>query len=971
MSFLGKGLKENLMQLVDELEIERRGNEKRAELKKLIVESEDYDEDYVRVLYENILLTAQAEQEKKEKAEARLEQISRDEALQKAKILQEKELKTKELELNFQLEKLRIEKGVPPAQENATDIHSHSTEKNLKKLIPEFNPERTDISLYLILFERQAKRIKIPKENWVSHLIGLLPVDIISIIARQPETESEDYDNIKSILLKKFKLNPESFRQKFVNHQKLPAVNWEDFAYEIRNYLNEWLIGLSVNTFEELKDLLVADQIKRRVKSEIREHFIDKWPLLKTEAEIVELLDGYECVRASTSLPRIGQKAKDMRDDKAERTHFFFQDRPRENRPRFPPPSNENSLRRPGNRERAFERRANLKCFVCNSESHLRSSCPKLQKKPQSGSVNKLQEPQKTGLLDSYTFPGIVNKQKVEILRDTGATLDVVCRKFIDPQDFCGETIWVQQALSLELICLPLARVEIEGDFGKIYTKAAVCGNQLNQNRYILGNKTAAMIREETGYEFLPTEQVNAVQTRAITKRLKEETGDREAPDAGNPDDKLANQEESGLRDSTEGDEPITIPALEADAPDLELLKIDKEGFLKAQHECVDLKGLFERMGETGDKKNYSVINGLLVRNREDRFGNVTRLLVIPKELRPKIKALCHEGISAHLGGTKSKDKLIRYFYWPNCYKEMDEFVRSCDVCQRAGRANEKKKAPLKLVPVIQEVFSKINIDACGPLPLTTDGHRYILTAVCMASRYPEAVPLVDLTSIRVTEALLNIFSRIGFPRHIQNDQGKSFTSVLTTEFLNRFGIKISRSSVYHPQSNPVERYNRTLKRLLRALCIESGTDWDKHLPVILLALRNVIHESTGYSPAELVYGKNLRTPETLIMERWLDPPPENDIVTEYVFKLINRLKHCHEVAVTHMEEMQGKRKLWYDKNAVKREFKEGDLVLVLAVARPNKLSVQWIGPGKIKSRISETNYVVELPEKKNLKFIM
>ncbi|GFU44010.1 retrovirus-related Pol polyprotein from transposon 17.6 [Trichonephila clavipes] len=131
----------------------------------------------------------------------------------------------------------------------------------------------------------------------------------------------------------------------------------------------------------------------------------------------------------------------------------------------------------------------------------------------------------------------------------------------------------------------------------------------------------------------------------------------------------------------------------------------------------------------------------------------------------------------------------------------------------------------------------------------------------------------------------------------------------------------------------------------------DAGSEWDKHLPSILLALWTVSHESTGYSSSELVYGKNLRTPETLVMEHWMEPEEEGDLVTEYMFKLINRLKRCQEVAINKMEEMQVKRKTWYDKNAVKHEFKDGDLVLVLATSRANKLAVQWIGPGTSKSR--------------------
>ncbi|GFU85952.1 retrovirus-related Pol polyprotein from transposon 297 [Trichonephila clavipes] len=65
------------------------------------------------------------------------------------------------------------------------------------------------------------------------------------------------------------------------------------------------------------------------------------------------------------------------------------------------------------------------------------------------------------------------------------------------------------------------------------------------------------------------------------------------------------------------------------------------------------------------------------------------------------------------------------------------------------------------------------------------------------------------------------------------------------------------------------------------------------------------------------------------------------------------------------MEEMKVKRKAWYDKNAVKREFKDGDLVVVLAASRANKLAVQWIGPGTILNKISETNYLVEIPSRR------
>ncbi|GFT21156.1 hypothetical protein TNCV_2582341 [Trichonephila clavipes] len=184
----------------------------------------------------------------------------------------------------------------------------------------------------------------------------------------------------------------------------------------------------------------------------------------------------------------------------------------------------------------------------------------------------------------------------------------------------------------------------------------------------------------------------------------------------------------------------------------------------------------------------------------------------------------------------------------------------------------------------------------------------------------------------------------MGFPRELQTDQGTSFMSALTTEFLERFGVKvvIYRSSVYHPQSNPVERMHRTLKRILRVLCLEAIPDWEKILPQALFALRTVIHDSTGFSPAELVHGKNLRTPVMLWYEKLTEEEHVESSVVDYVFELINRMKRCQELAILHMEDAKQKQKLWYDRRTVKRQFQLGELVLVIAPSRPNKLSVQW-----------------------------
>ncbi|GFX02159.1 retrovirus-related Pol polyprotein from transposon 412 [Trichonephila clavipes] len=348
---------------------------------------------------------------------------------------------------------------------------------------------------------------------------------------------------------------------------------------------------------------------------------------------------------------------------------------------------------------------------------------------------------------------------------------------------------------------------------------------------------------------------VNAVVTRSKQKRFSPEKG------------KEVNEEELELTDSppSEGgeDDSFIIPAFEGEEGQ-SLAKVNGVEFKEEQRKCPDLKSLWDKV-LTGIDKEFRVIRGKLVRVAKTKRGEEVRQLCVPMKFRLDINKLSHEEIGGHLGVTKTKDRILRHFFWPNVYRDVEEFFKTCDSCQRVGKPRDKAKAPLKLVTIISEVFSKINIDAVGPLPVSTKQNSYPITSICLASKYPEAIPVESITSPNVIDALLNIFSRIGFPREIQSDLGTSFTSELTTTFFNKFGIKVTRSSVSHPQSNAVERVHRTIKRVIKALCVESGEDWEGVLPLALFSLRTVAHESTGFSPTELVTGKNLRTPQTLV----------------------------------------------------------------------------------------------------------
>ncbi|GFU21659.1 retrovirus-related Pol polyprotein from transposon 17.6 [Trichonephila clavipes] len=138
-------------------------------------------------------------------------------------LVKEQALKEKELQLKFDLERFKIESGfrVNDESNDSTNACSVTSNLNLKKLIPYFDPKQSNISLYLVIFERQAKRASIEKKEWVGQLLGLLPLEIVQFIAREPEEQAENYDYVKKLLLKRFKLSPRSFGKNLSNTRKI------------------------------------------------------------------------------------------------------------------------------------------------------------------------------------------------------------------------------------------------------------------------------------------------------------------------------------------------------------------------------------------------------------------------------------------------------------------------------------------------------------------------------------------------------------------------------------------------------------------------------------------------------------------------------------------------------------------------------------------------------------------------------
>ena len=114
--------------------------------------------------------------------------------------------------------------------------------------------------------------------------------------------------------------------------------------------------------------------------------------------------------------------------------------------------------------------------------------------------------------------------------------------------------------------------------------------------------------------------------------------------------------------------------------------------------------------------------------------------MVVPKGYREKILKLGHDK-NGHLGADKVVGMIGRYFVWPGMPTEVVEYCGSCEKCQRRSKYRPRR-APAVERPVLSEPFESVAIDIVGSLPKGKGGCRYLLTYICLATRWPEAVPL-------------------------------------------------------------------------------------------------------------------------------------------------------------------------------------------------------------------------------------
>ena len=336
--------------------------------------------------------------------------------------------------------------------------------------------------------------------------------------------------------------------------------------------------------------------------------------------------------------------------------------------------------------------------------------------------------------------------------------------------------------------------------------------------------------------------------------------------------------------------------------------------------------------------------------------------ICIPPSLRADILYLFHDSpLAAHVGRDKMVGLIGKRFYWEGWHKDIASWVKECPACQRGKAVRSGNIGQLQPKNIVFP-WELVSVDIMGPLPPSKQ-KIYIITFVDCFTRFCILVPLKTRVATAVAEALfLHLVCTFSVPRGILSDQGPEFESLLFKHLCARLGMKKLRTSTYHPQTNgTAERLHRYIKYTLRTLVEDKARTWASYLPHVAFAYNSTPVAGIGFSPFELVFGRQPTLPIDLL--RSTPSAFEEDF---YRFNLLHtkRLRDMFELVRKHQTQRNEKMKTRYDASHRPLEFKEDELALLYRPAdnpeQFSKLHSPFQGPFKVLKKIDQQYYELQ-----------
>ena len=685
-------------------------------------------------------------------AEQQRQQLEVDKEIRLAQISSE----DKKVEMELQMKKSTEEEEKNRREKEMRRIKPSEAAAQLPAFVED------DVDSYFRTFEKIATQNEWPANKWLSFLVPKLIGKAYKVYSTL-EGDS-DYDMVKTTILKAYSVTPDSYRQKFRSMRKGFDQTFTEFAQELTRVFKKWLTATETTTFDQLVNLLVMEQFKSRLPFFLLRHIEERGEKNVEEAAgltdshdlLVQSLnagDSHRPVKTSPGVPFKPNKPRTLGQNQTGNSNF-------------------------GN---------TIFCTYCKKPGHWIQDCKSPGCKASKQAVVKSQPPVKpimsinantkeADLFEPYkrqgtvSLPNVNTKYHVNFLRDTGAAMSMIMQSALPNIEsaFTGEKA-IAAALGARVSC-PIAEVYVESPIYTGSLKVLVTNQtfEVPNVQVLIGNEVkGSQVINIPLVVNQPVEELDPEISEVFPVCAMTRAQARNQPPVAPPDpsDNLYNHviSKSSLIEAQKSD------------PSLDSLR----------HAITD-----DRMTKT---PYFYQHEGVLMRLHRpthllptDTWAE-THQVVLPASVREKVIKLAHDGPSGHLGIKKTYSKILNNFFWPGMRKQITQYIKSCHVCQVVGKPNQViPQAPMKPILVPEEPFSKVVIDCVGPLPKTKKGNEYLITIMDPTTRYPEAIPVKNITAKTIVRHLLHFFTTVGLPNEIQSDRGSNFTSHLFEEIIKR-----------------------------------------------------------------------------------------------------------------------------------------------------------------------------------------
>lgn len=375
-------------------------------------------------------------------------------------------------------------------------------------------------------------------------------------------------------------------------------------------------------------------------------------------------------------------------------------------------------------------------------------------------------------------------------------------------------------------------------------------------------------------------------------------------------------------------------------------------------------------------KKMNRRIDGFVVQDKilylydQDEFEKIARICV-PRHnrLRTALLKLNHDHPEGgHLSWVKFYDKMWRRFYWKGMSRWCQEYVKTCDICQRMKESTLALPGLISPLPRPDRPFGWITMDLIvGLPPSSTSGSTSIIVFVCRLSKRVLMKALTPpATGKKIMEAYRElVYRHRGLADTITADRDSRFTSPFFAEVKRRWGTSMKLTTSYHPQGDgQSEIFIRTIKRVVRCYISYEQDDWEDKIVDVEMAINDSKSAATMLSPFMVDLGSRPRMTVDSMLPTCRDIPAASSYVEN-----ANLAQKIARDAIASNQNTMARTVNVHRRDII---FRKGDWLMLSTKdhmpesekeRKSDKLKPKWFGPFQVIKRLSDLTYELMLPK--------